>query len=203
MKRALAWLVAVATAAFPLVAHADFIGESFSATYYFPDTSSPYPFASFAPPSFTVGAGTETVGDVEGVTFIAVDFAANTIGVAFSTVLTAPTWNAAAFNGIVLTASAPHGITGATVDGSSTMPGFGNADVTFNATQIFLNWQGLSYVDGTVLNITFGFAPVGVPEPGTLALLALVLAGLAFVRPANATRRTTSRRRTRPASGPA
>ncbi|HAB19174.1 MAG TPA: hypothetical protein DCE44_22385 [Verrucomicrobiales bacterium] len=172
----------MAMLAFPMVTHASFIGQDVNATYYYPDTSTPYPFAEFVPPSFTVGAGVETVGNVEDVTFINVDFAANTISLTFDTVLINPTWNSTSFNGVVFTMAAPHGILGATVDGSSTFVGFDNSDVTFNANQIFLNWQGLSYVDGTVLNLSFDFKPNPVPETGTFTAFGIALAGLAFAR---------------------
>ena len=49
-----------------------------------------------------LGAGAETVGDVESVTFITADFTDTRLTLVFDTVLTSPTWNAVAFNGPVV-----------------------------------------------------------------------------------------------------
>jgi hypothetical protein len=163
------------------VAHAGFIGAQMTASYYFPDSSSPYASAAFTPPSFTVGAGQETVGDIEGVTNLLVDFSDDALSIAFDTILGNPTWNGADFNGIIFTATNPLDISSAIVDASTTMAGFDNFRISYTDHQILLNWQGLSYIDGTVVNINFtsGLPQTGsVPEPGTLALVGLGLAGL-------------------------
>ena len=49
-------------------AEAGFIGNTMDAVYYYPDVFNPYPSVSFTPPSFLVGSGQETTGNVEGVT---------------------------------------------------------------------------------------------------------------------------------------
>ncbi|WP_206030120.1 PEP-CTERM sorting domain-containing protein [Roseomonas sp. AR75] len=164
-------------------AQAGFLGAEFSAFYRFPDLGTVYPFATWAPPSFTVGAGAETVGDVESVTFITADFTDTRLTLVFDTVLTSPTWNAVAFNGPVFTAVAPLGITGVSLNGATTMPGFTAGRVTFTDTEIRVDWNGLSYVDGEVVAIDFAFVPdpVEVPEPASLALLGLALSGLGVV----------------------
>jgi hypothetical protein len=64
---------------------------------------------------------------------------------------------------------------------STTMSGFDNSRVSFSDNQIRLNWQGLSYVDGTTVNINFTSASA-VPVPGTLALIGLGVVGLAWRR---------------------
>ncbi|HEX7234996.1 MAG TPA: hypothetical protein VF243_06990, partial [Nitrosospira sp.] len=93
------------------IAHAGFIGAQINADYYFPDSGSPYASAVFTPSSFTVGAGQETAGDVEGVTNLLVDFSDDALSIAFDTILGNPTWSAANFNGIVFTATTPLDIT--------------------------------------------------------------------------------------------
>jgi hypothetical protein len=167
------------------VAHAGFIGMQMSAGYYYPNAGSAYASASFSPAVFTVGAGQETVGDVEGVTNLLVDFSDDTLSIVFDTILANPTWTAASYNGIIFTATSPLDITSAMVGASTTMSGFDNFRVSYTDHQILLNWQGLSYIDGTTVNINFTSALPqngSVPEPGTLALLGLGLASLAWRR---------------------
>jgi hypothetical protein len=173
----LAWTVWVISGG----AHAGLIGTQMDVGYYTPDTSSPYAPAVFSPSHFTVGAGQETIGDVEGVTNILVDFSDSTLSITFDTILGSPTWNTASFNGVTFTAASFLGIGSALVDPSTSMAGFDNARVSYTDHQILLNWQGLSYVDGTTVTINFTSASA-VPEPGTLALLGLGLAGLAWRR---------------------
>ncbi|MFX5084702.1 hypothetical protein ABTC40_18880, partial [Acinetobacter baumannii] len=84
-----------------------------------------YSQSAWSPPSFTVGAGQETVGNVENVTGIAVDFGISSLSLVLTTSLVNPAWVVAPFNGPVFTAALPHGLTVATVDaGATTMAGF-------------------------------------------------------------------------------
>lgn len=126
-----------------------------------------------------MAGGLATTIDVEGVTDIAFSFTETVISISFATVLTNPTWNAVAFNGVRLKASAPHGITAAMV--SNGWSGFDGTRVSFTGDEIFFNWSGLSYGDGTAVRVSFDFAPTPVPEPAGLALFALaaVAAGAA------------------------
>lgn len=170
-------------------AHASLLGKEMEATYRFPDLGSVYAFAPWSPPTFTVGAGTETTGNVENVTWLVTDFTATSLLLTFDTVLTNPTWNAAAFNGPVFSlTSGTLGIVSANVDGTTTMAGFDDSRVTVTDTEIRLDWNGLSYVDGTTIAISFTFDGTAVPEPGALALLAFALGGLIIAsrRPAPA-----------------
>ena len=165
-------------------ARATLIGDQITAVYNVPTSASAYSSASFTPPTFTVGAGQETVGNVEGVTTLGVDFTADTLAITLNTTLSNPRWNSAAFNGIVFTATSPLGITGATIDSASTMAGFDSTRVSLNPDQILIDWNGLSYSDGTVVKVDFTFAPDGsaaIPEPATIALLGTALFGLGTI----------------------
>lgn len=159
-------------------ASAAIIGQQFTADYRVPNLGTSYNQAVFAPTPFIAGPGLDTTGLVEGVTSLLVDLSDTGLTVTFQTTLSNPTWNAAPFNGIVLTSAGPLGVAGATVDPGSTLAGFDASRVTLTGNEIQLNWNGLSYQNGTLLALTF--SPV--PEPASIALLGLGLAGLAAAR---------------------
>ncbi len=159
-------------------AEAGLLGKTLDAVYYYPDLGTPYSQASFTPSSFVVGPGQETVGDVEGVTQLLTDFSDTMLTITLTTTLTTPTWSVAPFNGIVFTSPGLLGIIGASVDPATTMAGFDDSRVSFNADQILVDWNGLSYVDGTVVKIDFEFAAV--PEPASLTLLGAALTGMGW-----------------------
>jgi hypothetical protein len=177
VKAALASVVLVISG----VAHAGLLGTQMDVGYFMPNTTSAYAPAVFTPSNFTVGAGQETIGNVEGVTNLFIDFTDNTLSITFDTILASPTWNATDFNGVIFTATSPLDIASLLVIPSTTMSGFDNSRVSFSDNQILLNWQGLSYADGTIVNINFTSASA-VPVPGTLALIGLGVVGLAWRR---------------------
>lgn len=153
-------------------------GLGMSAAYFSPNLATPYANASFEPPSFVVGPGQETTGDVDGATILNVDFGDDVLDILIESSLTNPTWISSEFNGIVFTSLVPHGILTATVDGATTMAGLDDSDITFDDDQIFVNWGGHSSADGTFVRIRFAF----VPEPGPATMIGLGLAGLLVAR---------------------
>lgn len=161
-------------------AHAGLIGTSLTATYQTPTLGAVYPQSSWTPSTFAVGAGQETDGLIEDVTHLLVDFTDNSLTITLRTVLSTPTWNTVAFNGPVFNSVTPLAIASVTVDPVTTMTGFDVSRVSAGANGIAIDWNGLSYVDGTVVRVDFSFTPA--PEPASIGLFALSLATLAAAR---------------------
>jgi len=178
LKRSAAhYLVGIAALAACLSAEAGFDGKSFSTFYAFPNLATAYGSASASPASFVVGAGPETIFNVEDVTFIAVDFSDASLSLVLTTMLGGPMWTSTAFNGLVfdVTAGGPLSFTGAAVNAATTMAGFDAARVGLTDNRLTIDWNGLSYVSGT--KVVVDFTP-SVPEPATYALMALGLASI-------------------------
>ncbi len=169
-------LLAAASLAATLLASpasATLVGETVSVAYYFPDAMTVYGSATPSSPLFLVGGGVESTVDVEGVTFIDVDFGASSLELVFNTVLGSPTWNSVPFNGLIFSSAGFGQITGWSIDPGTTfgIGSFDPSDITLVGNDLRLNWQGISYADGQVLKIDF--ATSAVPEPATWALLIL------------------------------
>lgn len=81
-----------------------------------------------------------------------------------------------AFNGYALseTGTSPATITNVTLDASSTLPGFNAGDLSFDAGDVFADFQGLAFAPGQNVTLDLTFAPV--PEASTMVSLGLLLA---------------------------
>lgn len=172
---------AAAVLATSVTARAGFDGTTFGVYYAVPTAGSQYAGATAAPSTFAVGVGVESVVSVEGVTTIAIDFSDNSLDLRLGTVLNNPTWSQAPFNGLVfdLQAGGPINFTSATIGSGTTMAGFDLSRVSFSSSQITINWNGLSYADGTEVIVNFA---AQVPEPQTYVLLIAGLGAMALAR---------------------
>ncbi|MDB6000677.1 MAG: hypothetical protein JWP52_2376 [Rhizobacter sp.] len=172
-------LLATAVLAMCGAAHAGLNGQSFDGYYALPDPSNEYAGSVSAPPSFTVGAGLETTITIEGVTSFAVDFSDASLDVVFATSLTDPVLGAQPFSGLVfnLLSPGPLGITSAQVGAGTTLAGFDASRIGITDGRITLDFNGLSYQDGSQVSIDFASVSA-VPEPSSYVLL---FAGLAAV----------------------
>ena len=152
-------------------------GKTVSFTYLFPNATSVY--GSGANGNYVVGAGVEIPNGVccgfEG----AVDISDSNIRVDFHA---SSTYSGATFNGFRITDffNTIDDFTAASVNAITDMAGFGAGNVTFDANNIYVNWQGLSFDNGRVVSIDLSAGHV--PEPAALSLLALSLLGLGVMR---------------------
>ncbi len=142
----------------------DFLGSTVNFQYYFPTSSTLYPFADNG--DKLVGPGIE-VTDMAGVANM--DISSNNILVTFNTTTN---WTSASFNGWVLSdqSNSLSAITGVTVNPLTDMAGFSQSNIVWNADTITVNWQGLSFNPNTVFSLDVSFAS-SVPEPATWAMM--------------------------------
>ncbi|MFN4154878.1 MAG: VPLPA-CTERM sorting domain-containing protein [Paracoccaceae bacterium] len=154
---------------------ATLIGNSIEAYYYFPTIGTEYGGASVAPNPFVVGSGVDTVINVEGVTFLNIDFSANTLVITLNTILSNPTWNNALQNGPafkVLSGNAFSPVSSVVTSNSGPVSAF------LSGGDLIINWAGMSYSSGDT--VTVSFEPSAVPLPASVGFLTLGLAGLAW-----------------------
>lgn len=149
----------------------DLNGVTASGAYYYPTIANPYGSATVTPGTFVIGSGIEGTIAIEGVTTVTFDFAADSLAIAFDTILASPTWNSAAFNGAVFESTAFASITGVSVNPSTTFAGFDASRVSIVGNQLQLNWAGLGYSNDTTLSLSFTGPGSTVPEPGSWLMM--------------------------------
>ena len=167
-----------ATVATPVANAALLMGNTVSFTYLFPTISSVY--GSGANGNYVVGAGVEIPNgfccSFEG----ALDISDSNILADFHS---SSTYNNTSFNGFRITDvnSTIASFTSASVNAITNMVGFDASRVTFDADNIWVNWQGLNFDANTFVSIDIG-GGTSVPEPTSLALVAAALVAAGTLR---------------------
>ena len=155
-------------------------GSTFDYQVYWPDIDTPV--ATPGAGHLVVGDGVE-VPDVTGIGGASLDITATQIIFDFSLPDSTLNFLPGAFNGIVLTDvfGTIDDFVGVSIDASSDWAAFEPSRVTFTGDSIAMNFESLSMADGQRLVLNVETAAVELPEPGTLALAALALVGIAAI----------------------
>lgn len=175
MKRLSILAAALTLCAFAQTATAGLLNDEVKAVYYFPSLESEYA---------TIGQG---VVDADGLqmTFFDVGVPIFDMNITDRRITIdyqyAATWSGAAFNGFTLT-DLTKSLPQVSIGAGSNMGGFGAGNVSVSGNTLFVNWQGLSFDSDTLVVLDLAATPGEVPEPVSLGLLGLGLAGLAASR---------------------
>jgi hypothetical protein len=167
----LAICVGILTAATADQANADFLeGQQMSLEIAWPTQTNIND--TFGP--FTVGPGPEvTISNMPPLIDCVVDVSDGSLTIEYPNSASALS---ATFNGCILTEESvtipPFQM--AIVDPSTTVAGFSQSRVSFDATHVYINNSGLIFQPGQIIKVNF----TAIPEPSTFALLGVGAFGL-------------------------
>lgn len=167
----------VAVVFFGNVAQASLLsGNTVRYQYHFPTITTNY--SNAANGNYVVGAGIEVSNVADNTATL--DLSDTNLYVDFAT---SGGWTSTTFNGFEIfdVLSGIDAFTGVSINSATNLAGFNASRISFDADHIWVNWQGLNFEANTVVSLDISGGN-NVPEPESLALVCLALAGLRLTR---------------------